>query len=165
LLKVRGFRVSLMRKPQTSGMRGLRYSIYLPVGSEPGEYKIQVLQCFLRPQPKLIWGTDQANYGKRLEENGNRVHEVAQKRPNGFGLYDTLGNVWEWVNDWYDENYYQHGPPQDPSGPTSGKLRVLRGGSWFFNPRDVRVSNRGGGDPDIRNNLGGVRCAREVDSP
>jgi formylglycine-generating enzyme required for sulfatase activity len=164
-----------MRKPQTSGMRGLRYSIYLPVGSEPGEYKIQVLQCFLRPQPKLIWRTDQANYGKRLEENGNRVHEVAQKRPNGFGLYDTLGNVWEWVNDWYDENYYQHSPSQDPSGPTSGEsysaspnaltFRVPRGGSWVSDPWNVRVSYRGRDCPDDRNDGFGVRCAREVDSP
>jgi len=44
---------------------------------------------------------------------------VAQKRANGFGLFDTLGNVWEWVNDWYDANYYQNSPYQDPRGLTT----------------------------------------------
>jgi anti-anti-sigma factor len=94
-----------------------------------------------------------------------QTHEVAQKRANAFGLYDALGNVWEWVNDWYDENYYQHSPSQDPSGPTSGEKRVLRGGSWYGDPRGVRVSLRGWGSPDYWDNVVGVRCALEVDSP
>ena len=97
--------------------------------------------------------------------SGGQTHEVAQKRANGFGLYDTLGNVWEWVNDWFDENYYQHSPSEDPSGPTSGQERVLRGGSWDFGPRYVRVSDRGRYVPVGRDNNGGVRCARQVDSP
>ncbi len=52
------------------------------------------------------------------------------KEPNGWGLYDTLGNVWEWVADWYDEKYYKADAVTDPVGPASGKMKVLRGGSW-----------------------------------
>jgi formylglycine-generating enzyme required for sulfatase activity len=103
---------------------------------------------------------------KRLNENGNAIHEVGQKPANGFGLYDTLGNVAQWVNDWYDQNYYQNSPSQDPQGPSSGKLRVLRGGSWFDLPGYIRVSYRHRFEPGARDSGGmTVRCVREVASP
>jgi sulfatase modifying factor 1 len=115
-------------------------------------------------------GSTDARYGN-LEgiawydgNSGQRRHEVARKRANGFGVYDLLGNVWEWVNDWYDEQYYHHGPSQDPSGPSSGRDRVLRGGSWVSNPRNVRVSVRGWSDPAGRNNAG-FRCVWNPDTP
>ena len=116
-------------------------------------------------------GSAEARYG-RIDEiawyrnnSGSQTHEVAGKRPNSFGLFDVLGNVSEWVNDWYDENYYQHSPSQDPSGATSGQGRVLRGGSWVNDPGDVRVSGRDRGVPGARSNGNGVRCAQEADSP
>jgi serine/threonine-protein kinase len=114
-------------------------------------------------------GNTEARYGPIDEvawysnNSGNQTHDVAQKRPNGFGLYDMLGNVWEWVNDWYDDKYYQNAPSQDPPGPTSGQLRVLRGGSWLNYPRVVRVSFRISDYPAVRNNSNGFRCGGEVE--
>jgi len=77
----------------------------------------------------------------------------------------VLGNVWEWVNDWYDEKYYQISPSKDPPGPASGLLRVLRGGSWYVYPGYVRVSYRAREDPAFGYYFNGVRCTREVGGP
>ena len=76
-----------------------------------------------------------------------------------------LGNVWEWINDWYDEHYYQNSPSQDPQGRSSGQYRVLRGGSRYDVPRLVRVSNRYRDYPEFRYVNVGFRCAREANSP
>jgi formylglycine-generating enzyme required for sulfatase activity len=101
-----------------------------------------------------------------VNNSGAKTHEVAKKRANGFGLYDTLGNVWEWVNDWYDQDYYQNSPSQDPTGPASGQLRVLRGGCWFYGPGNARVSDRYRFNPRLSYYyLVGFRCAEEVLAP
>jgi formylglycine-generating enzyme required for sulfatase activity len=130
-----------------------------------------------RPPTEAEWeyaargGSTAARYGPIDEvawydqNSGNQMHDVAQKRANGFGLYDVLGNAYEWVNDRYDEHYYQSSPAQDPQGPGSGQYRVLRGGAWCDNPGVVRVSLRYRFDPGFRGNLNGFRCAREVDIP
>jgi len=115
-------------------------------------------------------GSTDVRYGPLSEvawytgNSGGQRHDAAQMRANGFGLYDTLGNVWEWVNDWFDANYYQDGPSEDPPGPGAGKYRVLRGGSWFNPERYIRASVRIRGLPDVRvHNDAGFRCAGEAD--
>jgi formylglycine-generating enzyme required for sulfatase activity len=79
---------------------------------------------------------------------------VREKQPNAWGLYDMLGNVWEWVSDWYQEDYYWK-----LTGPPSGTMRVLRGGSWDLGPRHIRASDRSMDGPEVRSDVIGFRCA------
>jgi formylglycine-generating enzyme required for sulfatase activity len=80
------------------------------------------------------------------------------KQPNAWMLYDMLGNVWEWVSDWYDPEIYRTTATVDPKGPLSAKYKALRGGSWFYFPGLIRASQRGRYVPDDRGNNVGLRC-------
>lgn len=92
------------------------------------------------------------------DNSGDMVHEVGLKKPNGFGLYDTQGNVSEWTADWYDAGYYQSSLRNDPAGPKVGQLRTARGGSWRAIANGVRLSARLAARPDSFISIG-VRCA------
>jgi formylglycine-generating enzyme required for sulfatase activity len=85
-------------------------------------------------------------------------HTIAQKKPNTWGLYDMHGNLDEWCQGWYEKNY-PTGDITDPTGPSSGTSRVLRGGSWRNPARFCRSASRGGVNPDVRNSRFGFRLA------
>jgi formylglycine-generating enzyme required for sulfatase activity len=98
-------------------------------------------------------------YAWYWKNSGDKTHPVGQRKPNGSGIYDMNGNVWEWVSDWYYNNYYKKSPKNNPKGPDSGKMRVLRGGSWGDGLRQISTVGRYRLYPVARDFSVGFRCA------
>lgn len=96
------------------------------------------------------------------EGYGGDTHEIGQKKANSWGLVDIHGNVWEWVQDWYDPNYYQHSLETDPKGAETGQYKVYRGGSWVAKQGNLRSAVRYSGVPATRSGDIGFRLVREV---
>lgn len=110
------------------------------------------------------FGDDQSkvgNYAWHDRNSGGKTHAVAQRLPNAFGLFDMQGNVWEWTQDCWHENYIG-APAEDSAWATgcSSNSRVLRGGSWSNNPAYLRSANRDRSNPGYRSTDSGFRLAR-----
>ncbi|AMV71432.1 protein 3-oxoalanine-generating enzyme family protein [Desulfuromonas sp. DDH964] len=99
------------------------------------------------------WRTASQNDGYK------ETSPVGNYQPNGLGLYDMAGNVWEWCSDRYGDKYYAQSPRNNPRGPSGGSYRVCRGGCWDVRPAYVRSANRGGRSPGARDDDLGFRLA------
>lgn len=115
---------------------------------------------------RYFWGNDAGKLSDHawVKANANDVtHPVGTKKPNAFGLYDTSGNVREWVNDWYDDEHYAKSPKTDPKGPLSGYGRAYRGGSKDGMEFPTRSSYRWRETPDTRAQNLGFRLAMDAE--
>jgi formylglycine-generating enzyme required for sulfatase activity len=86
-------------------------------------------------------------------------------KPNGYGLYNTVGNVWEWCADWFSPDWHRDGPREDPAGPPTGQARVTRGGSFLCHRsycNRYRVAARSANTPDSATGNTGFRCAADA---
>jgi formylglycine-generating enzyme required for sulfatase activity len=119
---------------------------------------------------KYPWGDEDpgenvANFGRCCGWSGFELLAVVGTHPAGkspYGAFDLTGNVWEWVADWYDPQYYKTSPDRNPRGPSSGRDKVIRGSSWSNRVSDLRASIRDRVSPTYRNFSIGFRCAASV---
>lgn len=102
-------------------------------------------------------------YNRAWRDNALPVptEPVGNYHPNGYGLWDMAGNVAEWVNDWYDPEYYKKSPKKNPQGPASGTMKVIRGGSWASNANSIRAGARSFAHPENLPSGVGFRCVKQ----
>lgn len=111
---------------------------------------------------KYPWGSREPTKKDACYDTLGGPCDVGKYAPNYFGLFDIAGNVWEWTSDWYEREYYQAAPAQNPRGPAQGQYRVIRGGGWSDVPKYLTNSYRSWARPLERSPNVGIRCARDV---
>ena len=132
--------------------RDSRYDYRLPTEAE-WEYA-----CRAGTTTRYISGDDlDPEYAWFHDNSDGQSHPVGQKRPNAWGLHDVLGNVWEWCEDWHSLHYYAESPVDDPAGPTTGDLRVHRGGSSAALVSGCGSGTRRGASPGVTSGDIGLR--------
>lgn len=124
--------------------------------------------CRAGSKTQYFFGNDSSklsDYAWVDSNAGGKPRPVGQKQPNPWGLYDICGNVWEWCNDFYQVDYYQQSPGENPRGPKAGETKVVRGGAWKFSADSSRSGYRYNEDPGYSDvcfgyDIYGFRCVK-----
>jgi len=140
----------------------LELSTFGSVGGAAGNCRLYPAKAARGTDGRIYpWGNQTPNTTLvNFNENVGDTTEVGNY-PSGaspYGALDMAGNVWQWVADWYGDNYYQNSPERNPTGPGSGSYRVLRGGAFYFDASAERSASRLGIDPDLTGDPNGFRC-------
>ena len=112
-------------------------------------------------EKKYPWGDDDCSKERAHYNSVDGPTTVCSHEPNGYGLCDMAGNVWEWTADWYARTWYEDAPAKDPKGPATGEYRVLRGGSWADVEKFLTCAHRSYARPIERSPNIGFRCAAD----
>jgi sulfatase modifying factor 1 len=114
------------------------------------------------PNSNYPWGNQidstLVNFGKKYKT----TLKVGSFKPNGYGLFDMGGNVWEWTMDNYGADYYTNSPTQNPTGPNSGRFKVIRGGSWHSGAMCIQTYYRNGLPASWVDFAVGFRCVKDI---
>lgn len=106
------------------------------------------------------WGNEPPDAAYCTQPSEKKPKPVGSFAPNPWGLYDMTGNVWEWVNDHYQPDYYSTSDTTDPQGADVGQYRVIRGGGWYSTAQQLKIRNRHWFEPNFGEVSIGFRCAK-----
>jgi formylglycine-generating enzyme len=113
---------------------------------------------------KYAGGDNLAEVGWYWANSKEKTHPVGLKKPNELNIYDMTGNVWEWTQDWFGEEYYAESPNLNPRGPATGVKKILRGASWYSLFEYCHLTFRSHGNPDYKFNHIGMRLVWDLDN-
>ncbi len=106
------------------------------------------------------WGNQKPSSSHCISSSEKRPAACGSYAPNGRGLYDMTGNAWEWTRDRYEKDYYSVSKNTNPTGPTVGRYRVIRGGGWYSTPSQLRIRNRQWFVAEYGEVSIGIRCVK-----